>query len=295
MRFPDVLFIGAMKCGTTSLYMDLAQHPQVFLSEDKEPRALCSDEVYTAHGQARYAAIYSSASANQVCIDASTDYSKLPDIQGVAKRALDLLPKGFKVIYVVRHPIDRIISQHYHEYSRGEVGSDINLAVREHPRFINYSRYAYQLEPWIEAVGRECIKVVLFEDYTEKRTEIVEDLYRFLGFPENLVTPDSSKVYNKSEGKPVLNSFWSNVYGNWMYRKVLRPLIPLIVRTRIRELVLPRAPERPAPLSQETKQWLKSNLTTDVANLYEIQQIHDPWWNDFAWNTNSGQIGTQAN
>src|SRR5687768_1784263 len=34
---PDFLIIGAGKCGTTSLFMYLRQHPEIFLPRVKEP------------------------------------------------------------------------------------------------------------------------------------------------------------------------------------------------------------------------------------------------------------------
>ena len=37
------LIIGAMKCGTTSLFHYLAEHPQVSPSSDKEPFFFCDD------------------------------------------------------------------------------------------------------------------------------------------------------------------------------------------------------------------------------------------------------------
>ncbi len=37
MTLPNFLIIGAPKCGTTSLYAYLSQHPQVFMSVPKEP------------------------------------------------------------------------------------------------------------------------------------------------------------------------------------------------------------------------------------------------------------------
>jgi len=34
---PNFLIVGAAKCGTTSLYYSLKQHPDVFMSNPKEP------------------------------------------------------------------------------------------------------------------------------------------------------------------------------------------------------------------------------------------------------------------
>ena len=38
MTMPNFLIIGAAKCGTTALYHYLNQHPEVFMSPEKEPR-----------------------------------------------------------------------------------------------------------------------------------------------------------------------------------------------------------------------------------------------------------------
>ena len=37
LHYPNFLVIGAGKSGTTSVYQYLKQHPQVFMSEIKEP------------------------------------------------------------------------------------------------------------------------------------------------------------------------------------------------------------------------------------------------------------------
>ena len=37
MNKPDFFIVGALKCGTTSLYEYLRQHPEVFMSRIKEP------------------------------------------------------------------------------------------------------------------------------------------------------------------------------------------------------------------------------------------------------------------
>ncbi len=37
MVLPNFLIIGAMKAGTTALYLTLQQHPQIYMSPVKEP------------------------------------------------------------------------------------------------------------------------------------------------------------------------------------------------------------------------------------------------------------------
>ena len=271
-----------MKSGTTSLYMDLCEHPSVFLADDKEPHSLCDDRVLTEEGKNHYSAIYARAKPGQICIDASTGYTKRPDYEGVAQRAVKLLPPDFKVIYIVRQPIERIISQHHHEFSRQEVGADINQVVRAERRYVDYSRYAYQLEPWIKAIGRERIEIVRFEDYTAARSLVLERLYGFLGLADKPRAGNEGKVYNKSQGKPVLNGFWSTIKGNQFYRSYLRSLIPVKLRLVLLKKLLPQAPNPPLPPSAETLAWLKEQLRDDLRALEHDMQRNEPIWEDIA-------------
>lgn len=281
MPLPTVLIIGAMKAGTTSLYMDLVGHPQVFMPGDKEPHALSKDEVLSPSGLAQYETIYAKARENQICCDASTGYSKRPDIEGVAERAVRVLPADFKVIYVVRHPIDRIISQHHHEHFEGHVGPSIDEEVRRHPRYVQYSRYRYQLEPWIAAVGLPRIQVIRFEDYIAARREVVESVLEFVGLrPENGL-PAEQRVYNKSRDKPVKGPFWNFIQHHPFYRRYLRPFAPPKLRLAVRDAVLSRAIATLAPPQSETIEYLRQSLVEDARGLSDLLKLDRPMWPDF--------------
>ena len=281
MVLPNVLLIGAMKAGTTGLYMDLATHPHVYLAQDKEPQCLCSDHVFTKEGRREYAELYAGAHSSQLVLDASTDYAKRPDFDGVVNRALKVLPEGFKVIYMVRHPIDRIMSQHHHEYTDGLVSGVVGTDIRRHSRYVDYSSYAYQLEPWLRAIGRERIKVVRFEDYAARRQVVVEEVGEFLGLASQGFQIDIEKVYNKSAGKPVQTFFWKEVAGNSLYRKLIRRTLPPKLRLAIYQWILPRAPEKPLGPSQATLDWLRKSLAEEVHHLSKIIGLSEPLWSDF--------------
>lgn len=270
MRVPDFLIIGGMKCGSTTLYRDLMTNPRVFFPIDKEPESLCDDEVLTPGGRARYAALFGSVKEGQLCAEASTGYTKRPDIEGVAERAYEVCGAGLRAIYLVRDPVKRVVSHHYHEYSRGNMPRSIDDSVRDFPALVNYSRFAMQVEPWLERFGPERVRIVRFEEYVADRIAGSTALCAFLGIDARPDLIEDDKVFNKSEGKPVMRGPWKLVAHNPVYRRFIRPLMPMGLKDRVRGTVLPKAPPRPEPPTEETVAWIRAELAGDQARLAEL-------------------------
>jgi hypothetical protein len=277
-RLPQLLIIGAMKSGTTGVFMDLCRHPMVFLPDNKEPHALRDEKVLTSEGRAAYAALYERARPDQLLCDASTGYTKRPDYPGVVERALKVLPDGFRVIYVVRDPVARIVSHHFHEFIEGRVPADLDQVVRSDPRFINYSRYGYQLEPWVDALGVDRVRVVRFEDYTADRQATVAGLCECLELDSVLLPTLDATVHNQNQGKPVMNRFWRRFQSSSVYRYGLRPLVSLRMRAALQKMVLPKAPSRPPAPPESTLAWLREQLADDVVVISRLAGRAEPLW-----------------
>ncbi len=278
MRFPDFLIIGAMKSGTTTLYRDLMAHPRIFMSTPKEPHNLCDDRVLTDTGRAEYAALFKSAGGEQLAGEASTGYTKLPDYPGVPARASAVLPAHFKVIYIVREPVSRAISHHTHATASGVVTDPVDVAMRQHPMFINWGLYAMQIQPWLDALGPDRVRIIRFETYVGRRTAGVEDVSRFLGIDPRPDLIQVEKVFNKSDGKAVGKGVWGKFRKTSLYRGVIRPLLPVSARDRLRDSLLPTAPPKPAPPTLETIDYLIERLAPDAERLARLMGHAGALW-----------------
>lgn len=278
MRLPDFLIIGAMKAGTTSLYRDLLANPAVFMPIDKEPWNLARDDVCQPQGLRQYAKLFEKAKAHQVCGEASTVYSQLPDITGVPQRARQVLGDRLTVIYLVREPVSRIVSHHHHLWLSGAVACGLDDAVRRYPRFINYSRYAMQIEPWREALGPQQILIVQFETYINDRRGTVASVSRFLGIEPQCEQIRAETAYNKSEGKPVPKGPVASLRRRWLYRTILRPMLSSSAREKLRFTLLPKAPTQPDPPSIETVRYIIEQVRDDAERLRVIMSQDDPLW-----------------
>jgi hypothetical protein len=279
MTFPHLLIIGGMKCGSTTLFRDLLTNPRVFFPLDKEPENLCSDEVLSAAGRARYASHFAAARPDQCCAEASTAYTKRPDFEGMAERALAICGPQLRIIYLIRDPLARTISHHYHEYARGNMPPSIDDAVHTYPALINYSRYAMQAEPWIDTFGPDRVRFVRFEHYVADRPAQCARICEFLGIEPRPDLVEADKVFNKSDGKAIIKGPWRLVAHNPLYRKVIRPMLPMRFKDRVKESMLPKAPDRPAPPRDDTAALIRQQVAADqtrLATLLETLSIEAP-------------------
>ena len=179
MSLPDFVIIGAMKCGTSTLHAQLAAQPQFFMSEPKEPNYFSDDNVF-AKGEAWYRGLFKDAPRGAIRGESSTHYTKLPTYPKTIERLGRLIPDA-KFIYLMRDPVDRLISHYIHEWTQGVIACPIDEAVEKHCELIDYSRYAYQLGPWVQRFGKERILPVMFEEMTANPDDQLKRIADFLG------------------------------------------------------------------------------------------------------------------
>jgi len=278
MTQPVFLIIGAMKAGTTTLYRDLMTHPRLFFPLDKEPMNLADDRVLTPEGLAEYEAMFAAAGEGRLCGEASTGYTKLPVYPGVPARALRVLGARAKLVYLMRHPVQRTVSHHFHLYSQGRAPRDIDAAIAQLPDLVDFSLYGMQLRPWLEAFGRDALLPVRFEDYVADRRDGAARVMAFLGVEPDASGVNAAAVFNRSEGKPVTRGGWTRVIGSPIYRRTLRHVLPPGVRDWGRRLLLPSAPPRPDPPSPTTVERLVGRFRQDHRLLRDLLGDDAPAW-----------------
>src|SRR5262249_10226438 len=141
-RLPDFLVIGAMKSATTTLHEQLARQPGLFMSRPKEPNFFSDDDVH-ARGLDWYASLFRHAPSTALCGESSTHYTKLPTYPHAVGRIADSVP-GVRLIYVMRHPLDQLLSHYVHERTVGRIKESLEEAVDRYPELLDYGRYGMQ-------------------------------------------------------------------------------------------------------------------------------------------------------
>jgi hypothetical protein len=177
---PTFLVIGAMKAGTTTLWEQLRAQPQVFMADEKEVDFFVEEKEWS-RGVAWYEEQFASAPPSAVAIgEASTNYAKHPLFDGVPARAVSVLP-DVKIVYLVRHPIERMRSHWMHARSAGWESRTFSRAVTVDPQYIDVSRYAHQLEQWLEHVPRDRVLIETAERMHDDPATSMRTILSFLG------------------------------------------------------------------------------------------------------------------
>ena len=179
MKLPDFIIIGAMKSATSSLHVQLGAQTGIFMSEPKEPNFFSDDDQYE-RGTSYYLGLFASAGESDLCGESSTHYTKRPDYSRTVPRMKALLP-NVKLVYVMRHPVERLTSHYVHQWTENVIRCDINEALDLHPELIHYSRYSYQLEPYFEAFGKGSVLPVFFQAIRRQPQTELERVARFIG------------------------------------------------------------------------------------------------------------------
>ncbi|MEM9901904.1 MAG: sulfotransferase [Pseudomonadota bacterium] len=264
MALPDFLIVGAMKCGTSTLHAQLAAQPGVFMTTPKEPNFFSDDAVF-ARGRAWYEGLFAAAGAGDLKGEASTHYTKLPTYPETVPRMAALLARP-KIIYLVRDRMKRALSHYAHDWTMGKAGHDAEAAFATHPEFVEYSRYAMQVAPYLDAFGRDRVLVVRTEDMQADPQALLSRVGAFLG-REGFCWQTHVAAENRSMDRSRRLPFHELLVESQMATALRRALVPKPVRTWIRTA---RAPKPPPQLSPGLSARLKAIFAKDRDDLQAL-------------------------
>ena len=232
MTIPDYMIIGAMKCGTTTLAVQLGMQAGLFMTSPKEPNFFSDDSVF-AKGFDWYCGLFTPAGDMDLKGEASTHYTKLPDLPQTLPRLQKACEIPPKIIYLIRDPIARALSHYIHEWTMGTITSDLDTALREHPALVDYGRYAMQIAPWVETFGAQAIHVDTLEAMQADPQSLMARLGAFLGRPD-LQWRDDIAPQNVSSERLQRRPLDRLLITNPVATSLRRTLVPRTLRNRIK-------------------------------------------------------------
>ena len=199
INLPDFLIIGAMKSGTSSLYRNLVNHPQIVSATKKEVHFF--DKKYD-QGLEWYLSHFPMLGENKkyyVTGEASPRYLIHPD---APKNAYDTLPQA-KLIAILRNPVDRAYSHYHHMARKGKEPLSFEEAVNREleqlsqqmeqvlenyktisSSYLTRGIYADQFKRWMQFFPKEQFLILKSEDFFADPQSIFKQVTDFLNIPE---------------------------------------------------------------------------------------------------------------
>lgn len=228
---PDFLIIGAMKCGTTTLAVQLANQDGLFMTTPKEPNFFSDEDVW-ARGESWYRSLFATAVSGDLKGEASTHYTKLPTHPHTLGRMATLLERP-RLIYMIRNPVERAVSHYIHEWTQGQMGDDPIAAFAHHPEIVAYGQFGMQIAPYIEHFGAQSVFLTSLEQLKADGPGELERIGAFLGRP--LVWRDDIGAQNVSANRSRKLPLHGLIVDNPVATLLRRTLVPKAIRERIRE------------------------------------------------------------
>jgi hypothetical protein len=208
---PNVLIAGGQRCGTTSMYRALAQHPAAFkpnLHKGVHFFDMHYDRGlgwYRAHFPARrtVAATATRLGVAPVVFESSPYYGFHP----LCAQRIDADLPGVRLLVLIRDPVERAYSAHAHELARGYETEPFERALELEPARLEgeearlladptYSSHAHQHQAYVlrgqyvdalrrleKVLGRDRLHVVDSEQFFTEPAEAFAGVLEFLGLP----------------------------------------------------------------------------------------------------------------
>lgn len=258
---PDFMIIGAMKSATTTLHAQLAAQPGFHMSTPKEPHYF-SEPSSHARGPDWYASLFEGAAPEDLRGESSTSYTKLPTYPEVVDRVAAACPDA-RFIYVMRHPVDRLVSHYVHAWTEHDVDAPIDVEATRYAPLVQYGLYAMQLAPWLDRFGRDRVLPVFFDRLRAHPQAELDRVCRFLGY-ERKPTWASLEAQNVSAERERKSRLRTMLTEGPVLTALRRTFVPKAVRTWIRSFWQMRG--RPT-LSAETRARLERTFDDDLGKL----------------------------
>lgn len=211
-----LFIVGAQRSGTTYLYNVIDAHPAVYMAKPvkPEPKYFMNAE-NAAAGYAAYHRRYFSGAGDALWLgEKSTSYIERPD----AARAIKETVPDATILFILRNPIERALSNYNFTKDFGLEPYDIERAIQEEPlrrdnwqaagtsvtpyAYIERGKYIQYLDVWENLFGKNRMVLLVAEQFIGNQTA-VSSLYERLGIDTGFVSPNLMDRVNEGSAERV--------------------------------------------------------------------------------------------
>ena len=279
---PNLIIIGASKCGTTSLHAYLDQHPEIAMARPNDHYGRKEMRYFWRSDWRERRAWYESHfdAGSPIRGEATPAYTHYPQVRGVPSRIKELVPEA-KLIYLVRDPIERVLAHWVQKRADGDTRSLeewLKPGDLRDNALVCPSLYASQLERYLELFSSSQILTLDQRDLRVDRRATLHRVFDFLGVDDSFSAPAFDLELNTSSDKQALTG-----HGKVLWQRALLPVgrrLPLSLRGAIRapaRRLLSRQVATPS-LSVELRDRLRRLLHPEAERLRVLTGLELDRW-----------------
>jgi hypothetical protein len=195
---PNLVVIGAQKCGTSGLHYHLSLHPEVWMSRPKELNFFIEERNWT-RGPDWYRRHFDARA--KVRGESSPNYTAYPQHIGVPERMRSLVPDA-KLVYIVRDPLERIGAHWVHNFAkRREKGSLEATLIHRNTSYVVRSQYFMQLQQFLRHFPQEQILVLEQNELRLHRADTLRRVFEFIGVDPGFNHPHFERERHQTSRK----------------------------------------------------------------------------------------------
>ena len=294
---PNFFIPGAAKSGTTSLHELLDTHPNISMSNEKEP-VYWNNKFFNEFENleiSRYLNLFEQG--DKIKGESTTSYMYY---ESFIKNVKNNFQQSPKFIFILRNPVDRYISHCNWLKGLGKEKRRIDDIIEDErcldfEEYESYPKQYYQfglynkwISRFIENFGKENIKIVTFEKLVSERLNILNSCYEFLGVSKmQSVKFIKSNKTNKVIFPRMYHFLRKSSIGKMKYTKIGKYFFPKIIRSKIKSLIKIAIKNwitiesKKEKVSNKYRKMLRDIYFEDVTALKNKLDYDFPEWEDF--------------
>jgi hypothetical protein len=292
---PNFIIAGVARCGTTSLYYYLKQHPEIEFPDKKEPKYFSSINLNFPHRGpgddtvdksvirtfSDYKKLFNGLDGFKRVGEASSDY--LYYYEYTAKAIRETLG-DIPIVILIRDPVERAYSAYNNlvRDNREKLGFTDALKAEDDRindnwdwmwAYVKGGLYYRQIREFMNYFSK--VKVILAEELREHPQEILKEVYRFLNIDDTFTADTKIEYSHSGEFK---NAFLKKLLSrnnkiSFMIRSVVFKIIPRYTLEKISARLLNKKEMLP-----ETRELLKRSFQEDIEKLEKLTKIDLSKW-----------------
>lgn len=284
---PNFIIAGSARCGTTSLFHYLKQHPEIGMSKVKEPKYFSSIDLFLPQKGVGDDTVFSKVITDEMEYDKL--FEGLESFKAIGEGSSDcfyyhktVIPRikeklgDVKIIICLRNPIERAFSAYNNllRDSREKLSFSQGLDAEEHRiaenwdwmwHYRNGGLYAEALEHYKKEFTN--VKVVFFEDLELKPHEMLNELFVFLGVNLNSSIDVATRYSHSGKPKSKIVSLLTSRKNPIVFfiREMALKLIPRDYLEKIASIMFKKD-----PIDSKVHLELKSFFREDILKLQTL-------------------------